>query len=117
MFAHDFKAGNLEIHHPASKATLPGQPVGGGFMTITNTGAEHGGHAFLLTGYSTQRRAWRLRNSWGTGWGDQGDAWLPWDYELWEAWWATPALVNGQCPLAALVAWLERMFPGLHIPL
>ena len=39
-FAHDFKAGTLDIHHPASRATLPGQPVGGGFMTITNTGAE-----------------------------------------------------------------------------
>ncbi|ANH03454.1 copper chaperone PCu(A)C [Shinella sp. HZN7] len=39
-FAHDFTLGNLEIHHPASRATLPGQPVGGGFMTITNKGAE-----------------------------------------------------------------------------
>ena len=39
-FAHDFKAGTLEVHHPASKATLPGQPVGGGFMTITNTGPD-----------------------------------------------------------------------------
>jgi copper(I)-binding protein len=39
-FSHDFKAGTLEVHHPASKATLPGQPVGGGFMTITNTGTD-----------------------------------------------------------------------------
>lgn len=38
--AHDFTIGNLEIHHPASKATLPGQPVGGGFMTIANKGTE-----------------------------------------------------------------------------
>ena len=40
VFAHGFTLGNLEIHHPASKATLPGQPVGGGFMTITNKGAQ-----------------------------------------------------------------------------
>ena len=39
-FAHDFTLGTLEIHHPAAKATLPGQPVGGGVMTITNKGAE-----------------------------------------------------------------------------
>jgi copper(I)-binding protein len=39
-FAHDFTLGTLEIHHPASKATLPGQPVGGGFLTVTNKGAE-----------------------------------------------------------------------------
>ena len=40
VFAHDFTLGNLEIHHPASRATLPGQPVGGGFMTIANKGTE-----------------------------------------------------------------------------
>jgi copper(I)-binding protein len=40
VFAHEFTLGTLEIHHPASKATLPGQPVGGGFMTITNKGGE-----------------------------------------------------------------------------
>ena len=33
-FAHEFKVGDLEIQHPASKATLPGQPVGGGFLVI-----------------------------------------------------------------------------------
>src|SRR6218665_2358 len=40
VLAHDFTAGSLEIRHPASRATLPGQPVGGGFMSITNTGAQ-----------------------------------------------------------------------------
>lgn len=39
-FAHDYTAGDLFIHHPASRATLPGQPVGGGFMTVTNKGTE-----------------------------------------------------------------------------
>lgn len=38
--AHDFKVGDLEIRHPASKATLPGQPVGGGFLTVVNHGSE-----------------------------------------------------------------------------
>jgi copper(I)-binding protein len=39
-FAHEFTLGTLEIHHPASKATLPGQPVGGGFLIVTNKGTE-----------------------------------------------------------------------------
>lgn len=39
-FAHGYKLGNLEIKHPWAKATLAGQPVAGGFMTIINTGAE-----------------------------------------------------------------------------
>ena len=39
-FAHDFKAGDLDIRHPWSKATFAGAPVAGGFMTITNHGKE-----------------------------------------------------------------------------
>lgn len=31
--------GDLTISAPFARATLPGQPVGGGFMTITNAGA------------------------------------------------------------------------------
>ncbi len=38
--AHEFKAGDLVIQHPWAKATLPNQPVGGGFMEIVNTGSE-----------------------------------------------------------------------------
>ena len=38
--AQEYKAGSIEIQHPAAKATLPGQPVGGGFFTLVNHGAE-----------------------------------------------------------------------------
>lgn len=38
--AHEFKAGDLEIDHPNSRAMLPGAPVGGGFLTIVNNGSE-----------------------------------------------------------------------------
>lgn len=38
--AHGYKLGNLEIKHPWAKATIAGQPVAGGFMTIVNNGAE-----------------------------------------------------------------------------
>lgn len=41
-------------------------------------GPAVGGHAVLLVGYSRQRGAWRVRNSWGSGWGEGGYAWLPW---------------------------------------
>ncbi|MEN9895742.1 MAG: hypothetical protein RIR97_1594, partial [Pseudomonadota bacterium] len=39
-FAHSYKVGTLEIRHPHSPATLPGAPVGAGFLTITNTGTD-----------------------------------------------------------------------------
>jgi len=38
--AHDFKAGSLTIGHPWARATPPGAKVGGGYLTIENTGAE-----------------------------------------------------------------------------
>ncbi|MFC3074128.1 copper chaperone PCu(A)C [Shinella pollutisoli] len=40
VLAQDYSAGSLDIHRPVSRATLPGQPVGGGFLTVTNKGTE-----------------------------------------------------------------------------
>ena len=38
--AHEYKIGDLEINHPWARATMPGQDVAGGFLTITNKGQE-----------------------------------------------------------------------------
>lgn len=40
LLADDYKVGALEIMHPVARATPPGAPVSGGYMTIKNTGAE-----------------------------------------------------------------------------
>jgi len=37
--AHEYKAGSLEIKRPWARATPKGAAVGGGYMTIVNTGA------------------------------------------------------------------------------
>lgn len=37
-FAHEFKLGPLKIGHPWSRATPGGAKVGGGYLTIENTG-------------------------------------------------------------------------------
>ncbi len=37
-----------------------------------------GGHAVALVGYSIPRRSWVVQNSWGTQWGSNGFALLPW---------------------------------------
>ena len=47
-----------------------------------------GGHAVIAVGYddnyknasTSDKGAIRIRNSWGTGWGDNGYGWLPYDY-------------------------------------
>jgi C1A family cysteine protease len=56
-----------------------------------------GGHAIVAVGYDNSKVIWNrhpfrpdkktkgallIRNSWGTGWGDQGYGWLPYDYVL-----------------------------------
>jgi periplasmic copper chaperone A len=38
--AHDYTAGPLRIGHPWSRATPNGAKVAGGYLTVTNTGAE-----------------------------------------------------------------------------
>jgi Papain family cysteine protease/Domain of unknown function (DUF4384) len=35
-----------------------------------------GGHAMVITGYDDKRRAFRLFNSWGTNWGENGFGWV-----------------------------------------
>lgn len=39
-----------------------------------------GGHAQVIVGYDDNKRHWIVRNSWGTGWGDKGYAYVPYDY-------------------------------------
>ena len=38
-WAHEYKAGDLEIEHPWARATLKGSDVADGFMKITNHGS------------------------------------------------------------------------------
>lgn len=38
-----------------------------------------GGHAMTVTGYDDERRAFRVRNSWGPSWGDRGSLWMGYD--------------------------------------
>lgn len=38
VLAHDFTLGSLEIAHPWTRQTAPGQSNGGGFLVVTNKG-------------------------------------------------------------------------------
>lgn len=46
-----------------------------GFLNPNPTNLA-GGHCVLLVGYSDRKQAFRGRNSWGTGWGNNGMFWL-----------------------------------------
>lgn len=53
-----------------------------GLMPFPNTKREKllGGHAVLIVGYNKSRKVLIARNSWGTGWGDKGYFYMPFDY-------------------------------------
>ena len=38
--AHEFKLGAITIGHPYARATVPGQPAGGGFLKLENKGGD-----------------------------------------------------------------------------
>jgi C1A family cysteine protease len=42
--------------------------------------AGAGGHCQVIVGYDLGRELWLVRNSWGTWWGDDGYAWVPFKY-------------------------------------
>jgi C1A family cysteine protease len=52
---------------------------GGGVYSHDPGERTDGAHAMVLIGYDDNRRAFRLQNSWGKGWGDEGRAWMAYD--------------------------------------
>lgn len=62
---------------------------GSGDVPFPQSGESvRGGHAVVAIGYDDKRKigqhtgALLIRNSWGTGWGDHGYGWLPYEYIL-----------------------------------
>ena len=50
------------------------------YDTYKNPGMQHAYHAMALVGYDDSKNAFRVRNSWGTGWGDKGSIWVDYDF-------------------------------------
>jgi hypothetical protein len=50
------------------------EPDSKGYLQVT--GGEEGGHDWLIIGANAKRNAYRMQNSWGVGWGDNGRAWI-----------------------------------------
>jgi len=48
--------------------------------TYLNPGMQHANHAMVLTGYDNSKNAFRVRNSWGRSWGDNGSIWVDYNF-------------------------------------
>ncbi|MDF8265156.1 C1 family peptidase [Luteipulveratus flavus] len=94
-------------------------PVTGCFVVYTDfygyssgvykhvTGGEEGGHCVAIVGYDDTKQAWIIKNSWGTGWGMGGYAYIGYGQCLIDTWanvgvtgvrlrtWTTPKKVLG----------------------
>ena len=52
------------------------------YDTYQNPGMQHAYHAMVLSGYSDAKGAFRLINTWGSPWGDNGLVWVDYDFFL-----------------------------------
>ena len=48
--------------------------------TYNNPGMQHAYHAMVLVGWDDDKNAFRVRNSWGNRWGDEGSIWVDYDF-------------------------------------
>jgi len=58
------------------------QAYTGGVMNKCAKNPRWTNHMVLLMGWDDSKGAWRLKNSWGTGWGEQGFMWIKYNCNL-----------------------------------
>ncbi|CAI8731275.1 C1 family peptidase [Chryseobacterium sp. IT-36CA2] len=51
-----------------------------GWVWKSHSGAVRGGHAICVIGYDDAKQAFKVQNSWGTGWGQNGYFWISYSF-------------------------------------
>lgn len=97
----------LSMRHPAIVGFLIKESFD--YMGTTKTGVIPvgtgeviGGHAVLCVGYDDRMSRWKIKNSWGTDWGENGYGYLPYEYGIESDRWA---ILKQAYRNAALLSW------------
>ena len=94
--ASGMNAANFKTYLAQGRPILIGAKLGDRFMrwnsssvissdTYGDPGMQHAYHAMVLAGYDDSKGAkgaFRVRNSWGSSWGDKGSIWVDYDFFL-----------------------------------
>jgi len=51
-----------------------------GFVWKVYSGSGYLAHSVVICGYDDSKNAWKIMNSWGTGWADSGYSWIDYDF-------------------------------------
>lgn len=74
-----------------------------GIVSLPGSGSRSlGGHAICLVGYDDTKKLLKFKNSWGTGWGENGYGYLPYEYftHVIDAWTCLDlTIVDGTVPV------------------
>ena len=82
-----------------------------GPAVFRDTGHDGDGHAMVIVGYDDRKRAFRLMNSWGPEWGENGFGWVSYDSFKARADEAYVASVGGLPPLSTATETPEPAAP------
>ncbi len=50
------------------------------YDTYLNPGMQHAYHAMVMSGYDDSKNAFKLMNTWGSTWGNEGTIWVDYDF-------------------------------------
>ena len=73
----------LNKQHPIIFSANPSDgfmSAGPDFVWTSGIGPATRGHAMVIMGYDDTKQAYKVQNSWGTGWGDNGYTWLGYEH-------------------------------------
>ena len=90
-YARLYTVGEMKQALAAGKLIMAGVLVTDSFLSPVDGvvplpwGKVLGGHAIVFCGYDDAKKAFRMVNSWGKSWGEEGFGWLPYAFCEWES--------------------------------